>query len=901
MTWEWPKINERDLARYVTEQSAKWLTLPQSRFDLVKHGEGRKLLARAIYLALCDKGIRYDSEEYDPSDFIQPIRTPPEIFEGKRVGTCLDLAALFCGLCLAHDLLPLLVVNEGHAFVAVSLNWGKGKWDDLAREDKNHFDKALLSDVTKLTEWIDHGAYIAIECTGFAQSSSLPETVPEGLGRMGNGLLPFDRAVAAGREQLGSDDRPFRYALDIAAARYQGIEAIGMDAGLDPKSYEAYREYRKRFKEAIQTELPRPSVDFGPTFALEGEEAVSADSLAAKTKDAKRLILRGYAGGGKSAILRKCAAQILDEHFIPVVINLKKWTRDDSTSLSAAIKQQKDLDYKFDVLLRVSVTDLNSKRLDQFPDNFEKFIMVDGLNEVYGRDATREILDLLDDYVRLKGFYVYVVVTDRVVERETRSTAWKIAQLQLLSLEGVKRQVGEPTWRQLSDSDKELLRVPYYLDYAIKSRSTQFGSAAKAHEAFFRDSFFVEQNKFIEEGLNQLAKAAFEAYSDFKSPSFKPDKFLTEIGDELWEKLIQAGVITISGTEARFDHQLKHDYLASRYLAFHDKLWDSTAFDVVSFESKTFEPLLMILEQLSSTDQADKFLTKVYDWNWVATVTCLSGTAWATQKPFSRAMEIIVAAVVAEKLFDPIRPTRERARLQLSELPRSLSEQFIKAKSLDDVFDIVKNVESDSPEFAKWRGLFTRYKDPPLNEEEIREIANPNSILGWTASNVIKRFKLTEPDLRQLRGIYDAVDGLSLQLGSVIQWRVVHALGKFDTTENVDLLFRALDLASYHLVKFGAARSLVEIAAITDDADLRKRIVEGLQNRIHGLRRRVLEEIGKAVFYRNAPVSWSALIVPLLEKIRDAQKDTKDQEEFDKVLDNFSEFMEKDGGNSTRS
>jgi hypothetical protein len=103
------------------------------------------------------------------------------------------------------------------------------------------------------------------------------------------------------------------------------------------------------------------------------------------------------------------------------------------------------------------------------------------------------------------------------------------------------------------------------------------------------------------------------------------------------------------------------------------------------------------------------------------------------------------------------------------------------------------------------------------------------------------------------------------------------------------------------LVKFGAARSLVEIAAITDDVDLRERIVEGLQNRIHGLRRRVLEEIGKAVFYRNAPISWSALIVPLLEKIRDAQKDTKDQEEFGKVLDNFSEFMEKDGGNSTRS
>jgi len=904
MTWEWPKINERDLARYVTEQSVKWLPLRENRLDLVNHPEGRKLLATAIYRALTEKGIRYDSEQYDPSDYIQPIRTPPEIFESPKVGTCLDLAALFCGLCLGNDLLPLLVVIQGHAFVAVSLNWGKGKWDDLGREEKNHFDKALLTDVAKLREWIDSGAYVAIECTGFAQSTSLPKTVPEGVGRMGNGLLPFDRAVAAGREQLNRADRPFSYALDVATARYQGIEPIGMEVGLDPKSYSIYREYRKRFKEALQKELPGPSVDFEPTFVLEGEDAVSADSLAAKTKDVKRLILRGYAGGGKSAILRKCANHILDEHFIPVIINLKKWTRGDSASLSTAIKQQKDLDEKFGLLLRVSITDLNPKTLDRFPDDFEKFIMVDGLNEVYGREAAREILDLLDDYVRLKGLFVYVVVTDRMVQREARSTEWKIAQLHLLSLDEVRKQVnkqfGNRAWKGLSNSDKELLRVPYYLDYALKSGSTKLGSATKAHESFFRDSFFTEQKKFDESGLDKLAKAAFEAYKEYKSPSFKPEKFRSEIGEEVWQKLLDSGVVTESGNDARFDHQLKHDYLASRHLASHEDLWDSTSFDVVSFESKTFEPLLMTLEQLSNTDQADEFLKRVYDWNWVATVKCLTGTAWSTQKPFSGAMEIFVAAVVAEKLFDPIRPTRERARLQLSELPEDLSEPFMKAQSVGDLFIIVNAFKSESPWFVEWRTLFTRHNDPPLSEEEIRKIASPDSILGWTASNVIKRFKLTDPDLRQLRALYDAADAIPTQLGNVIKWRVVHALGTFDATENVNLLFRALD-GSSHWVKFGAARSLVEVAAITERADLRQRIVEDLQSRVHGLARRVLEEIGNAVFYRNAPVSWHELIVPLLEKMRDAQQETKDQEGFDKVLVSFRVFMEKERGNSNGS
>jgi HEAT repeat protein len=199
-----------------------------------------------------------------------------------------------------------------------------------------------------------------------------------------------------------------------------------------------------------------------------------------------------------------------------------------------------------------------------------------------------------------------------------------------------------------------------------------------------------------------------------------------------------------------------------------------------------------------------------------------------------------------------------------------------------------------------WRGLFTRNNDPPLREEEIRKIAGDDSILGWTASNVIKRFKLTDPDLRQLRGVYDAADAIQTQLGNAIKWRVVHALGRFDTIENADLLFRALDDES-HLVQFGAARSLVEMAAITQSIDLRQRIVEGLQSRIGRLRRRTLEEIGNAVFYRNAPASWRDLIVTLLEKIRDSQRETKDREEFDKVLNQFKQPVENDRDNSITS
>lgn len=903
MTWEWPKINERDLARYVTEQSVSWLTLTKNRFDLKNQHGGLRLIVQEIYESLMKKGIQYDTELYDPSAYIQPIRTPPEIFVAPQAGTCLDLAALFCGLCLGFDLLPLIIVVQGHALAAVSLNWEKDRWDDWARqEEKAHFDRALLTDANRLRKLIDTDDYIAIECTGFAASKTLPVTEPEGIGRLEDGLMSFERAVAAGREQLDQADRPFNFALDIATARFEGIEANSINTGVESAGYLIYREYRRRFKQKLDAQFPEFRADFGSSFALEGEKAVAGDLLEEKTKEAKRLILRGYAGGGKSILLGKCARQILDKtHFVPVIINLKKWQQQDATLLSNAIKQQKDLDEKLSLLFRVSITDLNPKMLDRLPDDWEKLVMVDGLNEVYGREATREILDLLDDYVRLKGPFVYVVVTDRMAQREARSTPWGIAQLNLLDLQEVRQRVGEQAWKQLSDADKELLRIPYYLAYALTSGSTKLGSESKAHESFFRDSFFPNQSTADESGLEHLAKAAFEAYQDYKSPSFGFEKFRLEIGEEVWRQLVEAQVVIAPGNDARFDHQLKHDYLASRHLARHEELWDSRSFDVVSFESKSFEPLLMTLEQLSDVARADRFLMAIYDWNWVATARALTRVSWFGSKPFSGEMETCVVAVVAEKLFDPIRPTRKRARDQLLLLPENLYKPYLNAQSLGEVFAIVNAFRSETPWFVEWRNLFTRFENPPLTEDEIRKIASANPILGWTTSNVIKRFKLTEPDLRQLRGIYDAVDSITTQVGNVIQWRVVHSLGSFDTTDNINLLFRAFDSESHHWVKFGAARSLIEIAAISQSVERRQSILAGIERRIGRLARKVLDEIGNAIFYHGAPDSWNDSIVPFMEKIRDAQQEQTDRDHFDRILGHFRAFMETERGNTTRS
>jgi hypothetical protein len=138
-------------------------------------------------------------------------------------GTCLDLALLFCGLCFGYELLPWVIVIDGHALAAVSLTHGRADWKGTilgSREKINDlFKKDPLRTVDPLLQLIDSKAYVAIECTGFAYIANLPDSMPEGMKRQ-EGFLSFENAIETGRKQLEQRDRPFQFALDIAVAHY---------------------------------------------------------------------------------------------------------------------------------------------------------------------------------------------------------------------------------------------------------------------------------------------------------------------------------------------------------------------------------------------------------------------------------------------------------------------------------------------------------------------------------------------------------------------------------------------------------------------------------------------------------------------------------------------------------
>lgn len=223
MGQKWSKIDHLGLAYHVTREARKVLAPELNVLDLLQQEDGKREIVRVIYNTLRDRRVRYALEPRATArpKPTQEIRTPSEILGSLSEGTCLDLALLFCGVCLACELIPVLIVLEGHALVAVSLNHGLHDWDRRGKNEDSLFKNALVTEekAEQLLQLIEDGDYLPVECTGASFSQSLTGDQPECTGRDAEGALTFERAVEAGRQQFDPQyGRPFRYAIDVAVA-----------------------------------------------------------------------------------------------------------------------------------------------------------------------------------------------------------------------------------------------------------------------------------------------------------------------------------------------------------------------------------------------------------------------------------------------------------------------------------------------------------------------------------------------------------------------------------------------------------------------------------------------------------------------------------------------------------
>ena len=151
----------------------------------------------ALYSAISAQTLQYAEPPASFGTDGQKIRTPDRVLE-TRVATCLDLAMLFASCLEQAGLRPVVLIQEGHAWVGVWLH-------------SACFPDSLTDDVQSVRKRVDSGEFLAFETTGVAQHHSYRPSL-----RI---------AVEQGHAHL-LEGNTFQYAVDVHRARELQIKPL---------------------------------------------------------------------------------------------------------------------------------------------------------------------------------------------------------------------------------------------------------------------------------------------------------------------------------------------------------------------------------------------------------------------------------------------------------------------------------------------------------------------------------------------------------------------------------------------------------------------------------------------------------------------------------------------------
>jgi very-short-patch-repair endonuclease len=209
---EWPgtTVLQEILAAFVTPNHPAIETLMGSAREFLGQQTGDPSLAGyqvggrpraaqmvgAIYAAMRKASIGYINPPASYEKSGQKIRTPAEVLEGSRLGTCLDLAVVAASAIEQAGLNPLLLLIQGHAFAGVWL------------QDEQFFEPAV-DDPARIANRVRLSEILVFEATSLCDGKN----------------IDFESAQALGNEHF-KDPEKFLVAIDVKAARRAGIRPL---------------------------------------------------------------------------------------------------------------------------------------------------------------------------------------------------------------------------------------------------------------------------------------------------------------------------------------------------------------------------------------------------------------------------------------------------------------------------------------------------------------------------------------------------------------------------------------------------------------------------------------------------------------------------------------------------
>lgn len=635
---------------------------------------------------------------------------------------------------------------------------------------------------------------------------------------------------------------------------------------------------RAQLAERLQ-QLPDPQ----PQFALQIGWAADYDALFenrfSETRDAPsileyarasgRVLLSGRGGGAKTVLLARTARIAASEGFATVFITLKEWTAADTPEWRKLTGSNERIAF---LLERFSGVALLPRDLNALDSAQQKLVLLDGLNEVDSRTG-QQVLHALDEYVRF-SLTTSVIVSDRLTRRDfLLPQRWKLALVLPMTTDQVDAIVASDPrasalYHQASADEQSLLTTPYFLNAFLSGGSLASTIAGQMQQYF-------AQHALTDADVAHAATAAFDVYAD-ATRTFSWQRFKTSAGDQIADRLVTAGAIVVEGDLAYFDHHLKHDYLASRVLLSDRESWTSDVFDTLTFHASSFDTIVMAMEQIESSPRADDLLRSLYDWNiYAAGYSIAEGRA----SRVSTDMQTVILGMFAERRWDLVTATAQRASDTLRLIDNSRAHKFLQAPSLEAVLHEIAKIRGETDWFPAWQRLFTRDIGTPAEPRDIEGLTTDDSVIGWTTANVLRRLSVSEEQLAEIRALLHSPN-------ATVQWRAVHVLGVHPSELNKDCLLACLSSTSKN-VRFGATRSLVEMAA-RGGADFPTLVFSGLAQNIDRVRAHTstIAEFERAIFVQpdKAPNGWAQSVSIALIALQKASTEFEERERLDIVL-----------------
>lgn len=500
-------------------------------------------------------------------------------------------------------------------------------------------------------------------------------------------------------------------------------------------------------------------------------------------------------------------------------------------------------------------------------------IIADGLNE---RSSFRdEVAAMLAEIRKLDS--VPVILGDRLSHRTSRAN-FQSATLSPLSVKEIRDRVGESLEDELNW--KRLLSSPFFLSLYLKVRGADRTNSPTRRDMFhryFADHVFQDVEKWTPE---DIAAPAYRFYRNVQGRAAPRVAWLKQGFTEAdMDRLQNARAVTSPSapdSDIEFVHQLLHDWCAANHVAsLPREEWTNDKFKWLTLRHGSADAVGLAAE-LVKPAQLNDFLICAYDWSWVAVLEVIldfeqhqHGGPSPVQVDFRDA----IFALNALRQFDLFEHTREAARGPLhyySALTGALPVSEL--ADADKVFAVYKKHYGTAPLVGALSEFRTLFLEGVKGKSGAVKLLSKGPLLGWTAANMIRHGEIDDNYVTLATFTYDILRAAAIgaQEAIGVRWRIAHTLGRAAQHARVEpfLLKILFDAEENDQVRFGAARSLMESAALTKDPTQRTRILATLAKRVGEIQSiTARSELCKATVIAEddaAPIGWYDMVEKLL-------------------------------------